>query len=165
MDGYSSVRRNLNYTKRLVELLAEYADKNDESILDVGSRGVDLISHLHFRRKVSIDLVDPLVMEGVVGLKQDFFDYNPYEMFDIVGCFQTLEHIVRVQDFTDKLFALSRKYVFISVPYKWRRGLCKYHVHDPVDDVKLALWTNRTPIFHELVTDGKYERLICVYKK
>jgi hypothetical protein len=163
--GYNENRKDFNYVRRVIELLTEFSTAGCESIIDVGSREVDVISGLPLKVKVSIDLEKPLVAEGVESITGDFFDYREKEMFDIVCCFQTLEHISEVEQFAEKLFDLTKKYVFISVPYKWSAGLCKDHIHDPVDEEKLAIWTKKQPIVKEIIVDRGRQRIICIYKK
>lgn len=164
-DGYENNRRNFKYVKRIIALLIKFAGDKCESIMDVGSGGVDVISGLPLKSKVSIDLTKPIVAVGVESITGDFFDYRSKKLFDIVCCFQTLEHIVEVEKFTEKLFDLAKKYVFISVPYKWSKGIWKGHIHDPVDEEKMVVWTKRTPIVREVVIDRDDPRLICVYEK
>ena len=162
-------RKDHVYTRRVVKLLEEFSDGGCESIIDVGSRGVDIMSGLPLKRKVSIDLEKPLVADGVESVQGDFFDYQPKEQFDIVCCMQVLEHVPEVEKFTEKLFAIARKYVIISVPYKWPAGSCKRHIHDPVDEEKMAIWTKNDPIVAEVVAEyalsKKGKRMICIYQK
>ena len=163
-EVYGDIRKKYNYVKRISELLTNCSIAGCESIIDVGSRGLDVISVLPLKVKVSLDLVNPLVAEGVESIICDFFDYQPKEKFDVVCCFQTLEHIAEVEKFTKKLFALAKKYVFISVPYKWNSSTCSEHIHDPVDEEKLAKWTEKQPIFKEIIFDKNARRMICIYK-
>ena len=156
---------DFGYVKRVIELLTKASIAGCESILDVGSRGVDVISGLPLKVKVSLDLEKPLVAEGVESIVGDFLTYSTEELFDIVCCFHTLEHIPDVSAFTDRLFAMTKKYVFISVPYKLPVGLCAEHIHDPIDEVKLASWTTRQPIIKEIINEQTLPRMICIYKE
>ena len=162
-------RKNHVYTRRVIKLLEEFSDGGCESIIDVGSRGVDIMTGLPLKRKVSIDLEKPLVADGVESVQGDFFDYQPNEQFDIVCCMQVLEHVPEVEKFTEKLFAIARKYVIISIPYKWPAGSCKRHIHDPVDEEQMAIWTKQAPIVIEVVAEKTFskkgKRMICVYQK
>ena len=153
-----------NYDKRIIKLLTKAAVTGCESILNVGYNSGDVISNLPLKVKVNFDLEKPLVAAGVENITGDFLTYAPEELFDIVCCLQTLEHVPNVTEFADRLFAMTKKYVFISVPYKWPAGLCAEHVHDPVDEVKLAKWTKRQPIFREIIEDQMLSRMICIYR-
>lgn len=68
--------------------------------------------------------------------------------------------------FAQKLFTLG-KTVIISVPYKWPKGRCKEHVHDPVDENKLYNWVKKKPDQYWVIKEDKYapsdKRLICLY--
>ena len=163
-DGYGNNRKDFSYIKKIIKLLNNASISDCKSIIDVGSRGVDVISDLPLDVKVSLDLEKPLVVDGVKSITCNFFDFEPTELFDIVCCFQTLEHVPDVEAFTDKLFNITKKYVFISVPYKWPAGLCVEHVHDPIDEQKLASWTKRQPIIKEIITESNFSRLICIYR-
>ena len=163
---YAEHREQANYSRRVIELLKEIASDSDcDSVIDVGSKGVDVISGLPLKNKVSIDLTCPLVAECVEGITGDFFDFQPKEQFDIVCCMQVLEHIPEVEKFAEKLFEIARRYVVLSVPYKWECGYCHWHIHDPVDEEKLAAWTKEQPILTEYIRDGNDVRMLCVYKK
>ncbi len=162
--GYVEDRADLRYYKYLRTILAMVAGKA-ESILDVGSNGVDLISYLPCKRKVSIDIGRPLIASGVESIKGDFLAYESKEKFDVVTCFQVLEHIddEHINDFASKLSLLGGV-VVVSVPYMWTKGMCKWHHQDPVSEEKLCGWFNRNPVFmHNVVEENGIQRLIAVF--
>ena len=82
----------------------------------------------------------------------------------MVTCMQVLEHIQDeyVGDFAKKLFAISSR-VLISVPYKWKQGVCKYHYQDPVDEKKIYGWVERQPTESFIVNEA-HRRLISYYE-
>jgi hypothetical protein len=60
-------------------------------------------------------------------------------------CLQVLEHIPDAAAFAQRLLARARWHVIISVPYKWAASRSPNHIHDPVDEAKLATWFGRSP--------------------
>lgn len=159
---YINSRKNNTYYQVIVSIL-NASCKNCASILDVGSRGVDVISDLPIPLKVSLDLLYPLEKEGIISIKGDFFDYNPQEKFDIVCCFQTLEHIDNAQAFAQKLLSVGKN-VIISVPYMWLHGASKNHVQDPVYEDKLFSWIGRSYDLSILVREDLSRMILCYFE-
>jgi hypothetical protein len=91
----------------------------------------------------------------------DFLQYMPSQVFDLVLCLQVLEHVPLAEAFARKLLDTGRT-VIISVPFRWPAGVCKPHVHDPVDREKLLGWTGRASITDVVVRDRRRDRLIAV---
>ena len=89
---------------------------------------------------------------------------NLNNKYDVVTCLQVLEHIDddTVYNFAQKLFTLGN-IVIISVPYMWKKGICKYHKQDPVDETKLYGWTKKIPIYSIIIKDNHFNRIINVY--
>lgn len=160
-EEYLEQRRNKQYYN-VVRTIINAVGQNCSSVLDVGSRGVDLISALPAERKVSIDMLYPLEAEGVTSIKGDFFAYEPQERFDLVCCFQVLEHIEDARAFAQKLLACGKNLI-ISVPYMWDHEAYKGHKQDPVHEGKLLSWFDRPYDFSLLVRDGYEGRLIACY--
>lgn len=159
---YVEERQNFIYYKVLKRVLKIIA-KNNTSIIDVGSFGVDMISDLPLENKVSVCINRPIQNNKCKGYKMDFFEYEPETLFDIVTCFQVIEHIEDAHNFTQKLFSTG-KTILISLPYKWKEGTCKYHCQDPVDENKIYSWTNRDPDYTWLCQDQDHlYRIICLY--
>lgn len=161
-EAYTRTRKDMSYYKYIRNLITICAS-SAKSILDVGSGGMDVISHCsHIPCKVSLDEQYPLSnVGGIEAIRQDFLKYEPKEDFDIVCCFQVLEHIRDVEIFCQKLLRLSRNLLIVSVPYMWETGRCKNHVQDPIDYDKLVGWFGYEPVFCNIVD----ERLIAVFLK
>ena len=137
-----------------------------KTVADVGSNNTPTLEwhREHASRLVSIDLRNPYVASGVESITTDFLKYRPLEKFDLVTCFQVLEHVPDAKSFAQHLLEVSKTLV-VSVPYKWPEGKCKYHIHDPVDKDKLMDWFGRKPIYSYLARElNKIERLIQVYQ-
>ena len=78
---------------------------------------------------------------------------------------QTLEHVKDVKEFSEKLLNIS-KILIISVPYKWKKGATKSHIHDPVDENKLFSWFLKNPTYSEIVEEeNKVKRIINIYNQ
>lgn len=160
-QSYVESRKNMKYYKYLRSLIS-ICSVNVNSILDVGSGEVDLLSHCrHIPEKYSVDLRHPLCQNGVVGIREDFLKYESGRTFDIVCCFQVIEHIVEVEKFCEKLLQSASHMVIVSVPYMWEKGKSKYHVWDPIDVEKLEGWFGFPASFCNIV-DG---RLIAIFMK
>jgi len=66
-------------------------------------------------------------------------------VFDLGLCPQVLEHLYNPKKFVCKIFKVC-KIAIISVPYKWGKGCCLDHIHDPIDEDKLFSWTGKVPV-------------------
>jgi hypothetical protein len=137
------------------------------SVIDVGSNGTPTLEwHRETAtRLVSLDLRRPYVAVGVESLTCDFLEYEPETKFDLVTCFQVLEHVPDPVAFARKLIEIGETAV-VSVPYKWKKGKCKYHLHDPVDESKMRKWFKRQPDFSYIAKElNSVSRLIHVYRQ
>ena len=164
MSEYVDKRKDYIYYKFLKELLCILSSEDDE-ICDVGSCGVDMLSFLNCKRKISIDLETPYIGEDVESIKGDFLGVN-LEKISIYTCFQVLEHIGNneINDFAEKLLQASN-YTVISVPYMWEKGKCKSHIQDPVDEIKVKSWFERDTYYKKIITEKNgIRRMVCVYK-
>jgi hypothetical protein len=161
--SYFASRAHFKYYDRAYGFCAGLADA--VSVLDVGCNEVPFVQRLAWiPDKHCLDL-NPIEFDGVTSHTGDFLTHEFGRTFDLVLCMQVLEHVTHPVTFAAKLFSLANKHVLISVPYNWKRGLCKEHVHDPVDEAKLKLWTGRDPDHSEIVTDKGRKRLVCWYDK
>lgn len=164
--NYFHNRKGYKYYKKVNEILQKLSQHNS-SILDVGGWKGEFISSVKgFPNKTVTDLHKRPkdFNKNIRFISGDFLKLN-YTKYDIVVCLQVLEHLNYdlVKKFTQKLFQVG-KTVIISVPYKWKSGKCKYHVHDPVDELKLFSWTNRYPKKTWIITEKNgIKRLIAVY--
>lgn len=165
LDAYWESRKDAMYLFAAKVICNKYAG-SARTIIDVGSNKTPTIEwHRNGATKlVSLDLHHPYEATGVESLKADFLAYCCEEKYDLVTCYQTLEHIDDATAFARKLLEIGSM-VIASVPYKWREGFCKWHVHDPVNEEKMRVWFGKDPIFSYVATelDG-IQRLICVYK-
>ena len=152
----------MRYYAQVLAFARRYAPEGG-SVIDVGGRDCEYIQWFDwFERKVVIDLKPPPASPGVETLAGDFLEFQPGVCFDLVLCLQVLEHLQEPAEFCRKLLQTGRT-VIVSVPYRWPRGLCKYHVQDPVDEIKLHGWAGRSPLDSAIVRDGNRERLVAVF--
>lgn len=162
---YWEKRKDAIYLFVAREICKKYGGR-PQTVLDVGSNGTPTLEwHRDYaKRLVSLDLRNPYQALGVESIQTNFFDYDPEEKFDLVTCFQVLEHIQNAIQFAQKLLSVS-KILIVSVPYKWSEFACKYHIHDPVDNEKMLTWFNVKPAFSYVAKElSRHERLIHVYK-
>lgn len=162
MDSYWKSRKECNYYKKVLEIIRKY--DNCESIIDIGSANTEVLKDIPIKEKVCLDINKLPANEGIRTIKHDFYKWTPDKKYDIVTCLQVLEHLNDPKTFTKKLLDLGNKVVIISVPYKWPKGFCKYHVQDPVDENKILSWTEKSCDESYIIEDASVKRIICVYK-
>lgn len=159
---YWESRQHMRYYNQALTFARRYAPAGG-SVIDVGGRDCNYIAWFAwFERKVVLDLKPPPPRPGVEAITADFPTYQPSRPFDLALCLQVLEHLAEPEPFCRRLLAIGRVLI-VSVPYRWPKGLCRYHVQDPVDEAKLRMWMGRPPVDHIIVRDGNRERLVAVY--
>lgn len=160
--GYWEGRRGFRYYTRVVELARHYAP-DARTAIDVGPKDTPFLESIDWvPSKTAIDLRTLPVVRGANNLLGDFMEFHPKGPFDLVFCLQVLEHLADPGPFARKLIATG-KLVIISVPYKWPKGSCRWHLQDPVDEAKLLGWTERPWLKTDVVQDGSKQRLIAVF--
>ncbi len=160
---YWSERQHMRYYTQALDFARRYAPAGG-SVIDVGGRDCEYITWFDwFARKVVIDLRSPSPRPGVEVVTGDFLAWQPTERFDLALCLQVLEHLSDPAPFGRKLLAVGRV-VIVSVPYRWPKGLCRYHVQDPVDEARLALWMGQPAAAQSVVRDGNRDRLVAVFR-
>jgi hypothetical protein len=162
IDSYYETRKTFNYYKKINDILTTI---RFNTIIDIGSRKspiLEKITSLEIE-KTALDVI-PIQngSDDIRRLTADFYTWIPDKRYDVVLCLQVLEHLDNPKLFTQKLFETGKK-VIISVPYKWKKGFCKYHVQDPVDEDKLYAWTQKKTTSSYIIEDKGVERLICTY--
>jgi hypothetical protein len=167
---YWQSRENARYLRAVRALVnRSIAEDRVESILDVGSNGCGYLEWFpDVPCRVSLDIDNPYASDRVEAIKADFFAYEATRRFDLVLCLQVLEHIPQAAQFARRLLAATGRQLVVSVPYKWPRGRCEWHVHDPVDEDKMLSWFGREPDYQTIVREkiwyGK-ARLVCCYAR
>jgi hypothetical protein len=159
---YWRSRGDLHYYREVIRLARVHAPEGG-AVIDVGAHETKVLADLPwFTRRVALDRGEISVKPGVEVVRANFLKYTPERPFDLVLCLQVLEHIKDPPPFAQRLFATGRT-VILSVPYRWPKGKCKWHVQDPVDEAKLLAWTGREPDESTIVRDDA-ARLIAVYR-
>lgn len=149
-----------------VFFLARVVGRDAGSVIDVGSNGCPYIEWLDWiPRKLSVDLEMPYSSATVEGRTGDFLALDIGESFDLGLCLQVLEHVPEVAAFARKLLATT-PHLIVSVPYRWEPGQTE-HVHDPVDEEKLAGWFGRAPNYRVIVREPFFrkKRLIAYFDR
>lgn len=164
-DKYWMERKDSVYLHVAQQICLKYG-RQATSVVDIGSNATPTLEwhRANATRLVSIDLKRPYAGEGVESLRADFYEFEPATRFDLATCFQVLEHVDDPRRFAQKILEVSRVSI-VSVPYKWPKGKCKYHRHDPVDEEKMLQWFGKAPLFAYIAKelDG-VRRLIHVYR-
>jgi hypothetical protein len=164
-DSYWKARRGLIYLYAARAICRKYGG-NPLSVIDIGSNQTPTLEwhRSTATRLVSLDLRRPYVAAGVESMTRDFLELEPSERFDLATCFQVLEHVPHPTAFAQKLLQISSTTI-VSVPYRWAAGMCKHHIHDPVDGKKMQGWFGRKPSYSYVARElNKRERLIQVYR-
>jgi hypothetical protein len=164
-DSYWAGRRDAVYLQTVRDICDTIAG-HAQTVLDVGSNGTPILEWRRpaARRLVSVDLREPYVAQGVESVTHDFLTYPIAEPFDLVTCLQVLEHVPGAAAFAQKLLAAG-KIVVVSVPYRWPKGACSYHIHDPVDEHTMRSWFGRPPTSQYIAREPTGVcRLVQVYR-
>lgn len=160
---YWQGRSHLAYY-RLVHDLVEQASPG-RAILDVGCWDTPVATWGDFERRYTCDLaVDPH-LPGVSSHVGDFLTWDVPERMSVATCLQTVEHLrdENVRAFGAKLLD-SADTVIVSVPHRWPAGREWSHQQDPIDlDKLIAIMGGRAPALHQVVRDGKSERLVALW--
>jgi hypothetical protein len=165
MMSYWSERSLFAYYQYVREELERLGPR--PSLLDVGCWDTPVATWGDFGARFSIDPRPRPPLPNVVAITGSWpqaAQQLPHRV-SVVTCLQLLEHVRNTRAFCASLFARATDVVILSVPYRWPRAACEYHIHDPIDEAKLAVLTGlpatRTHIVDE--PDG-YHRLIAVYE-
>lgn len=162
--SYWSERENYLYIFAVRQIINQIGS-GATSIIDVGSGGCPYIDWFSWiPERYSVDLRNPYKSPGVVSVKTDFLRYDLEKKFDISTCLQVIEHVQDAEAFCQKLLKTARVTV-VSVPYKWKAGKTKSHIHDPVDLEKMNNWFGREPNYYNIIQElqSPARRLICIY--
>lgn len=150
-----------------VFFLARVVGRDAGSVIDVGSNDCPYLEWLDWiPRKVSVDIDTPPYSSATVeGRKGDFLALDIGENFDLGLCLQVLEHVPDVAAFARKLL-VATPHLIVSVPYRWEPGEAE-HIHDPVDEEKLAAWFGRKPNYRIVVREPffKKRRMIAYFDR
>lgn len=158
---YWEERKTLDYYKKVIKLAKKHAP-DAKSVIDVGTHVSQTLTRLDWiPDKTAVDLKHLPEVPDARNIQCDFMKFEPEQEYDLVLCLQVLEHLDLPELFTDKLLKIGRK-VIISVPYKWPKGQCKYHVQDPVDEDKLLNWTRRSWI-EMVIAHDRAKRMVAVF--
>jgi len=161
---YWDRRSHYRYYAEVVRLAREHVPDGGR-VLDVGAYEAELLRQLDwFDERLALDLRYIMPRQGVKTLVADFRRYEPDGRYDLVLCLQVLEHLRDPDEIARKLLRTGRT-VIVSVPYMWGPGGRGGHLHDPVDEAKLRLWTDRDPDESLIVDDDGRRRLIAVYAR
>lgn len=165
---YWNDRQDLLYYQ-YVDYIVRVIGVNAISLIDVGSANCPYIEWFDWiPNKTAVDLADPYSSRNVIGVKGNVLTLEFAEKFDIVTCLQVLEHIPDPKPFAQRLLELGNRLV-VSVPYNWKAGKDKDHIHDPVDLQKMEKWFCRSPNYSIVVKEpflwASHERLICIYDR
>jgi len=161
-NQYAEERKTLKYYQGVKEAILRYSP--GDSILDVGCGATDVVGTGEFTQRLAIntDPIDGYAWPLTVGAWPDV--ELPLDKYSVVTCCQVLEHLSDEQlaEFTQRL-KLVAKTLIISVPFLWKKGACKHHLQDPVDEAKLLGWMQIAPDRTTIYEDRSRKRLVAEY--
>ena len=167
--AYWSRRKDYRYWRTALRFATELAPQA-RTMLDVGGgvtagcRYLELLPHFE---RTSIETPDSArrSLEGVRVILEQFEGWESDQRYDVVLCFQVLEHIRDTEGFARKLFSVARQAVVISIPHRWREhGQNQTHCHGDLTASHLQRWTGRSPDRVEIVEDRPGQaRLVAAY--
>ncbi len=163
MVRYYNRRKNYNYyteVKRILESLGKR-----DSLLDIGCLDTPVSTWGNFNLRVSISPNKrkklPRVL-ALLGLWPDLASTLP--RFSVITCLQVIEHVEDYKPFVDAIFDRG-DFIIISLPWKWTKGKCKSHLHDPIDEDKcLELLGGRVADKVRIIEDKKLKRAVLTFQ-
>jgi hypothetical protein len=162
--NYYESRADLFYYKVVKDWINRYSP--GKQIIDVGSHSTPIVLEGEFEHRMMVDL-KPFQVDypQVEQIQTDWMTLDLEAKSDLVLCLQVLEHLddELVARFAQKVIASGKKAI-ISVPYRWRKGYCKYHCQDPVTLEKLISWTSQEPVEYYIESRDPDERLIALFE-
>lgn len=135
--SYYEQRKNLKYYKKIEDIINRMSG---ESILDIGCMDYPIVLSGNFKERYTIDInnrPDIQNVKKIIGEWPKCSNLVP-DKIDLILCMQVIEHIKDFAPFVKTIFEVGRT-IIISLPWKWPKNACKYHVHDPIDEKKLQL--------------------------
>jgi len=163
MSFYEQRKGEEYYT--VVKRLIDYEGPLD-SIIDIGCWDSPVATWGEFNHRYTVDPRVRPVISGVTPIVAPWPDARsmlPCDKIDVTVCLQTLEHILYATEFADAMLDITRVVAIISVPWKWPKGACEYHVQDPVDEHVMRRITGRQ--HSELYIVGtKEKRAVFTYR-
>lgn len=164
---YWRARSDMMYY-RCLDYIVRSVGQDARRMLDVGTGNCPYLEWFDWiETRVSVDIRVPYSSENVTGIQGDILTLDLGKPYDLVSCFQVLEHVPDATRFARRLLELG-KLLIVSVPYNWpAKPRTPGHVHDPVSDAKLDEWMGRPPnykmIAREPFTGPRGRRLIALY--
>ena len=164
--AYWRKRESLLYYQYLRQIL-DFMAIPGATMVDVGSGNSPYLDWFDWASyRLSVDIQSPYQSNKVEAVTADILKYRFATRYDFCLCLQVLEHLKEPEPFARRLFEIG-KITIISVPYKWPRGLVKWHAQDPVDRERLRNWTGRSADYEIIVEEPMkarcHQRLISIY--
>lgn len=179
-QAYWEGRRSCLYYRRVRELLESMPPAG--TLVDIGGHSTPVVTWGQFGRRILIDPtlrpdgprhhgVDHIPAAWPLGPDDwrdlDGQEVEPIVRAEVITCLQVMEHVAtdKIRGFARALLG-SAETLIVTVPYRWKPGRNKSHVHDPVDQDKMAGWFSRDPDQWELVTEKNgTKRLLTIYRQ
>lgn len=166
-------RQNFLYYAKIIEICSEILKNNiNYSIIDFGCKNTEIIFELKCNKKFLFDIKnryrksqkEKIIKKNITFIEDSIYNINYSNEFDICLCLQTLEHLENPRLAFDLIYKASKKYIIISLPYKWI-GL-EGDFHKDIDEKVIKKWSRIEPD-QSFIIKGKHEmpRIINIYIK
>jgi hypothetical protein len=138
--GFYTERKEYKYYQLCKKILEELSEIQQESILDIGCFDSPVSTWGNFKTRYSVDKQNRANLKNVIKIVSEWPHVSNQlpPKIDVITCLQVIEHIENYRPFVDKILEMC-KTAIISIPWKWPKSLCKYHVLDPIDEDKLNI--------------------------
>ena len=170
---YWNKRQHLAYYKKIIEICSKILKNNENySIIDFGCKNTEVIFDLKCNKKFLLDKRNTyskkqklkISEKNIQFLEQNICDIEYENKFDICVCLQTLEHLKDPERAFQIIHKASKKYIIISLPYKWGARNPNGHLHHNIEQQLIKKWTGIEPDQSFIIEDDRY-RIINVYIK
>lgn len=135
--------------------------QSTQTIIDIGCGPSTLLTRLKPPRKTAFDLWHMPTLPGVENIQGDLLTYPFPRKYGIVMCLQVLEHIQDVEPAIVRLFQITDSILIVSLPYLWEQGKEPGHIHDPIDDAKIAKWFKGRKLIRRTICDHPARVILC----
>lgn len=172
-QNYWKKRMGLVYYKKIIDICSEILiDNKNYSIIDFGCRNTELIFDLKCDKKFLLDKKNTynqrqkkiIEKKNIQYVCQSIYDIKYENEFDICLCLQTIEHLEDPKKAFELIYRASKKYIIISLPYKWVARNPNGHLHHNIEQQLIKKWTGIEPDQSFIIEDDR-DRIINVYIK
>jgi len=160
---YWRIRQGLSYFQYVYNFVNSL--ENCNSIIDVGGGPAGFLQKIDPKKYTTRVLLDlehlDYIGEGnnlPTDIIEGDFLHVELPQFDVAVCLQVMEHVVDKQKFASKLLKTAKKYLIVTVPYKWEE-------EENIDETHIKVWFDE-PFEQKILTQpNEGARLFCLFRR